>query len=134
MYQETTEYKLMRLANELENAKAAEALAKRGRVEAEERIAALVPTEDVGQKTVTLDDGTKITVKRGLSYKAQTEEIQQCFLAAGVPHPPLKSKTTVELDTKGYEWFKENDPQMFVVMSQFVTVTPKKVAVTLVVK
>lgn len=125
---------LQELTHVLKNAKEAEALAKRGRVDAEEQIAALVPTGDVGQKTIALDDGTKITVKRGLSYKAQTDEIWQCFRAAGIPHPPLKSKTTVELDAKGYEWLRGNDPQMFGIISQYVTVTPKKVAVILVVK
>ncbi len=125
--------KLKELTHVLKNAKAAEALSKRGRIDAEEQIATLVPTEDIGQKTVTLNDGTKITVKRGLNYKADVQPIWKIFDKSN-QLAPLKSKTTVELDVKGYEWYRENDTETFALMSQHVTVTPKKVAVSLVVK
>ncbi len=126
-------YEIQELAYVLENAKEAEALAKRGRVDAEEQIAALVPTEDTCQKTITLDNGTKITVKRGLSYKADVQAIEKVFNELEQV-APLKSKTTVELDVKGYEYYRKEEPEFFGVLSQYVTVTPKKVAVSLVVK
>ncbi len=125
---------LSELAYVLKNARAAEALARSGRVDAEEQIAALVPTEDIGQKTITLSDGTKITVKRGLNYKANLEQIQDYYFDLPDKHSPVKMKTIRELDTVGYEWIKQNDPESFAYISNFVTVTPKKVAVLLVVK
>ncbi len=126
---------LQELANVLKNAKAAEALARSGRIDAEEQIAALVPTEDVGQKTITLDNGTKITVKRGLNYKADCQAIEDSHYWIGLGcFAPVKTKTTRELDTKGYEWYRENKPEVYGRISQYVTVTPKKVAITLVVK
>ena len=133
MYQETTEYKLMRLASELKNAKAAEALARSGRIDAEEQIATLIPTKDTGQKTVTLDNGTKITVKRGLNYKADCQAIESEWEENDTP-VPVKTKTTRELDVKGYEWYMANNAVIFARISKHVTVTPKKVAGTLVVK
>ncbi len=127
---------LSELAYVLKNAKAAETLAKRGRVDAEEQIAALIPTENIGQKTITLSDGVKITVKRGLNYKADCEAIEDVFIEdkTGKFFAPIKTKTTRELDVKGYEWYRINDSETFSAMSQHVTVTPKKVAITLVVK
>ncbi len=125
---------LKELAYVLKNAKVAEALARSGRIDAEEQIASLIPTEDIGQKTVTLSDGTKITVKRGLNYKANLEQIQDYYFDLPDKHSPVKMKTVKELDSKGYEWIKQNDPESFTYISNFVTVTPKKVAVTLVVK
>ena len=118
------------LASEFIAAKAAETLARNARVDVENSIAALIPTEDIGQETVTLPGGQKVTVSRGLLYKADVQAIEECFLAADIPHPPLKSKTTAELDVKGYEWFRCNDPQMFGILSQHVSVTPKKTAIT----
>ena len=125
---------LSELAYVLKNKKVAEALAKRGRINIEEQIATLIPTEDIGQKTITLSDGTKITVKRGLNYKADCLGIEtlDCWLADDAV--PIKIKTTRELDVKGYEWYKVNHPEIFDKMSQYVAVTPKKVAVSLVVK
>ncbi len=126
---------LSELAYVLKNAKAAEALAKSGRINAEEQIAALIPTKDTGQKIITLNDGTKITVKRGLNYKVDFDELYGDMVCTCPQHiPPIKTKTTKELDSKGYEWYRENEPNVFGIISRHVTVTPKKVAVTLVVK
>ncbi len=127
--------RLKELASELKNAKAAEALARNSRIDAEEQIAALIPTEDTGQKTVTLNNGTKITVKRELNYKADVNKLYDEMVCECPQHiPPVKTKTTKELDAKGYEWYRTNEPKVYELISQYVTVTPKKVAVTLVVK
>lgn len=109
-------------------AKAGEEFAKRERIVIEEKIAALVPTKDSGQKTVTLEDGSKVTVKRGFNYRADIDGIMKSL--KGTQHaPPIKTK--YELDICGYEWYRKNRPESFVYLSEFVTVTPKKVAVTL---
>lgn len=127
---------LQNFAMALLAAKTAEELAKTTRITAEERIASLIPTEDVGQKTVTLEDGTKITVKRGLIYKADLEKIETALRqrtpdeSAEFP-APIKQKTTHELDVAGYEWYRVNQPTIFLRIVDFVTITPRKVAVTL---
>lgn len=96
----------------------------------ETEIAALIPSEGVGQKTVSLEDGTKITVKRGLIYKADLNKIEFA-LADFEALAPIKTKTTRELDIKGYEWYRANDSLIFPHIAQHVAVTPRKVSVTL---
>lgn len=105
-----------------------EAAAVRNQIETE--IAALIPSEDMGQKTVTLKDGTKITVKRGLIYKADLNKIEFA-LADFEALAPIETKTTRELDIEGYEWYRANDLLIFPHIAQHVTVTPRKVSVTL---
>ncbi|MCP4900030.1 MAG: hypothetical protein GY906_23930 [bacterium] len=129
------------LVQELRLAKVTENVAKKKRVALEEEIATLVPTKDEGQKTVEAkgDDGQvlKVTVKRGLNYRADLAEIEKFF---GEESPsdghhflaaPVKQKSTRELDIKGYEWYRESHPEIFACFSEYVTVTPKKPAVTI---
>ena len=126
-------YDLFFLVKSLQAAKKSEDAAKQIRIEVEEKIATLVETEEVGQKTVTIEDGTKVTVKRGLNYRADIAEIRKVF--ADPPFCslscPVKTETKYSLDPKGYEWYKENNAAMFGLLSKHVTVTPKKIAVSL---
>ena len=123
-------YTLEFLVKALQHAKKDEEVAREGRIEVEKKIAALIETKEVGQKTVKLTDGSKVTVKRGLNYKADISNIFAHFDDTPF-HPPIKTEIRRYLDTKGYEWYKENQTEMFDVLSRFVTVTPKKIAVTL---
>lgn len=110
--------------------KEAEELCRRQRIALEEAIALCIPGPDSGQKTIKLDDGTSVTVKRGWNYKAKLEDIDAIFLDGMIGDPPpIKTKTTRELDERGYEWFRENRPGIFSELSKHVTVTPKKIAV-----
>ncbi len=129
------QYDLNRFASLLVLAKKTENRAREKRIGLEERIADLVPTKETGQKTLTLDDGTKITVKRGLNYKTDFDGLRDtCSGSAINCIPPIKSKTTYELDIKGYEYYRVNCPDSFHFLSRHVTVTPKKVAVEVKVK
>lgn len=124
--------KLADLAAQLSTAKLREETTKQQRISVEEQIAALVPGPEKGQKTVKLPDGTKIVVERGLNYKADCQAIEKIFASEGETRfVPVKTKTTRELDEKGYEWYFSNDPDGFALLSKYVTVTPKKVAVSL---
>jgi len=123
-------YDLTFLVAELGAAKFNEDFAKDERIAIEEKIAALIETKEVGQKTVTLENGMKVTVKRGLNYKADIAKIYAVFDDTPF-QPPVKLETKHSLDTRGYEWYKGNNQAMFDVLSKHVTVTPKKVAVTL---
>ena len=122
------------LVSNLITAKHNELVARERRIEIEERIIAEIAfTEDRGQKTVTLDDGTKIVVKKELSYKVDFDALEEERFPLdedGDPPPmPTKSKTTRELDVKGYEWYREHNPDVFRIIAQHVTVTPRKPSV-----
>lgn len=129
---------LCQLARFLLTAKHEENEARKKRVEIEERIAALVPGPESGQKTVDLGNGVKITVERGLNYKANLDAISKLFSdnAADLPDtlgqypPPVKTKTTRELDVTGYDWYRENVPSLFVEIAKHVEAKPKKVDVS----
>lgn len=125
----TTETLDFRVAKLLE-CKTQEELHKQERIYWEEQVAQLVPGPDSGSKTITLEDGTKITVKRGYNYKAACDSIRS-LMQTEYPEEslPLKSKTTVELDEKGYEYYRVHHKELFNALSHFVTVVPKKVAV-----
>lgn len=111
-------------------AKSYEEKARRERVAIEEKIAELVPTEVPGQRTVALSAETKIVVRRELSYKADLQAIEKLMWNPLFP-PPIKTKTTKELDSTGYEWYRTNDPATFLLLSPHVEVVPRKVSVSL---
>jgi predicted NUDIX family NTP pyrophosphohydrolase len=118
------------LVAELVYAKHEEEEAKATRIFAEEQVAACIDGPESGSKTVTLDDGTKVTVRRGYNYKADLDSVEKTCNGLPVPLvPPVKTKTTKELDVAGYEWYQANHPEIFQKLCNFVTVTPKKVAV-----
>ena len=123
------EYALEDLIGTLIGLKDAEEYARRERIATEERIARLIPTKDSGQKTITMAySGWKITVKRGFNYKADIEEIEKFGNLCELEMPIKVIKT---LHIPKYELFRKNYPIFFNRMSQFVTLTPKKIAVSL---
>ncbi len=121
--------KLEFLFFELQATKSHEEVVKRRRISFEEQIAALIEGPESGSKTVTLESGRKITVKRGVNYSADIDRINE--LEIDDYFPPLQSKTTVVLNIEGYEWYRRNRPAIFALVSQFVETTPKKIAVTI---
>jgi hypothetical protein len=118
------------LVRHLRLAKTEEANVTAKRIMIEEKIAGLIPGPERGQKTVKLTDGSSVTVDRGFNYKANCESIVGGMVNPLEP-PPVKIKTTRELDVVGYEWYRENNPNTFQFLSQFVVATPKKVAVSI---
>lgn len=131
----TQELELRGLARKLVCAKAAEEQAKTARVLAEKTLTSLIPGPENGQKTVTLEDGVKITVKRGLKYKADIPAIKTVFQQVSKQvkqevNPPIKIQTTQALDEKIYEWYRKQVPEIFKLISGHVTVTPMKASVT----
>ena len=118
------------LVRSLRLTRANEEAAKKQRIIVEDKIAVLVPGPERGQKTVKLSDGSSVTVERGFNYKADCDKISELFSAVN-KFAPIKLKTTKTLDETGYEWIRDNDEAGFVLLSGLVTVTPKKVAVTI---
>lgn len=132
----TNESQLRSLCTKLLCAKKVEEQAKATRIAAEFAIAKLIPGPANGQKTKTFEDGIKVTVKRKLIYSANVVEIEKVValvsdkIGQEIP-TPVESKTTRTLDVKGYEWFRNNAPDMFNLISKHVTVKPAKDAVTI---
>jgi len=117
------------LAIALFRAKKAEEQAKAARIEAEEAIAELVETGDNSSKTVEAGD-LKVVVKRKLNYKADVDQIRKLSIPALLM--PVKTiPETVEFDEKAYEQLRENHPETFKAIAQFVETKPAKVSVTL---
>jgi hypothetical protein len=122
------------LWEELYVRKAEEASCRGKRVQVEERIAALLDGPEIGSKTFLLPSGRKLAVKRGVTYKADIDEIRKLFEqsdALSGKAMPLKSKTETVLDEKGYEWYRVNMPLEFPCLAKHVEVKPRKVAVTI---
>ena len=120
------------LVSALATAKATEGLAVAKRIEWEQRVAAKIGGPEDGQKTTTLKDGTKITVKRGFLFDADCEGIAKLFRRQQYDHAaPIKSKTTVKLDEPAYKAYAKRFPATYRAIQEFVKVKPKKTAVTL---
>lgn len=115
-----------RLATNLANARQAEAEARAKRIEAEEAIIAQVELGESERKTLSTDNGLKITMQSGLNYKLAKGELPDWM--------PIKRIEKVELDKKAYEQIRESDPATFAKLSEYVTTSPKKTSVTLAVQ
>jgi len=118
------------LTVQLYNAKREESLAKAKRIEAEKAIAKLVPTEgDQGSKTVDAGDGMRVTVKRGLNYKADVKAIRGLDLG-DVDIPLTLVPSHYDFDKKAYERIRADNPGAAAKLAECVVATPAKVAVT----
>jgi len=118
------------LAGKLATAKREEAEAKERRIQVEEEILPLIETPENGSKTVEAGVGLKLTVKRGLIYKADIDAIKKLNLPANII--PIKTKPAQEvLDEKGYEWIVKNDHETALKLAKCVTVTAAKPSVSL---
>ena len=125
-----SEKTLKELVIDLLVAKQVEEDARAKRILAEDEISKLIPGPDKGQKTVTIDE-FKVTVERGFNYKAKCQEILEFWPKNDSLPPPIKSKTSWEIDEKGYEYYREQVPVMFDKhLRDAVTVTPKKTSIT----
>jgi len=124
---------LEELAGKLYDAKKAEEAAKKLRINAEEAIVALVEGPARGSKTVKAGDRLKITVERGISYKADVEKIRELDIPDILM--PIKMTDPVPagfaFDVKKYEDLLEQHPETFKAVAQFVTAKPLKPSVTL---
>lgn len=117
------------LVHQYVNAKAREDSAKKHRLLLEEEILALAPALEEGSKTIALDNGFKLTTTGKLSYKC--DDVQGLLAAcAQWPANLVPVKTVVALDDTGAKWLRKNEPEAWVTVANFVTVTPAKTAIT----
>jgi hypothetical protein len=96
-------------------------------------IAGLIPGPDVGSKSKKVSEDLKVTVKRELIFKPDVDKIREVCASnssgKSVLFPPIKSKTVVELDEKGYKWYEANNPEIFRLIAEHVSAKPAKVYV-----
>jgi hypothetical protein len=118
---------LSELAVQLYDAKKREDSAKKERVAIEEAIAAIVETPENGSKTVEAGD-LKVVVKCALSYEADVEAIRDID-ATDLPLELIPAEWS--FDEKAYEKLRTDNPNLFAAIAKHVTVTPRKVSVTL---
>jgi len=117
--------KLAQYTLELLEAKRNENEANAARVAIEEKIANLIKTGAVGSKTVDAGNGFKVTIKRGLIYKADVNQIRLLDLPSDLmPVKLIPSK--YEFDGSAYEKIINHDDRAKVLLSQCVKTTPKK--------
>jgi len=111
------------LAAQLAAARSDESTARKRRIEIEEQILAQFDLGESQRMTVTTENGLKLTMQTGLSYR----------LAKAYPEGvvPVKKTEKVELDVKAYEELRSSNPTGFEEASKFVTVTPRKPSVSL---
>jgi hypothetical protein len=117
------------LATKLRGLLARERAAKAERVAMELAIADLVDVGDATQKTVDAGD-LKITVKKGLNYKADIAALKKLCIELGTA-APVRQVSREEFDVTGYEWYKSKNPEIFSVIAEHVEVKPKKPSVTI---
>lgn len=114
---------------ELLEARRLEADACARRIEAEEKIAALIETGERQSKTVDVGNGFKVTVKRDLGYKADVSAIRALDLPQNLI--PLKlMPSTYAFDDKMYEEVIQRDERARNLLAGCVEVKPRKTSVT----
>jgi len=94
--------------------------AKERLLEAEKAVLEIMELKERGSTSLSGTNGLKVTVTTGYTYK----------LESGYPLS-MPTKMKVELDSTNYEKIRENNPQLFKELSQFVTAKPKKPSVAL---
>jgi hypothetical protein len=122
---------LATLAGQLFDAKRAEENAKLRRIQIEEQIAELVETTPIGSKTVDAGNGIKVTIKRALGYKADVDAIRAMDLGDVAQIPVKLVPASYVFDEKAYERLLEEHPSLAAQFAEHVTVTPRKVSVTM---
>lgn len=108
-------------------AKRDEDLAKKHRLELEERILALTPAKEEGSQTIEVG-GYKLTTTGKLTYKC--DDVKALAEAcAGWPANMVPVKTEIKLDETGCKWLRANDPDTWASLSRHITVAPAKTSV-----
>lgn len=122
-----------KLFNDLLKAKKTEDIAKDKRIELEEQVAELYEDQIEGKsKTINEKIGKnsfKITIKKTVN---QTLD-QDAYLSIRpqIPEDRRPEKVKFSIDSKGYEWLKENDRENFIKVSNCVTEKDGKTSVVI---
>ena len=138
---EMTDVQLRELAflvNAVDMAKKAKKSAEEKLVLAESKVVARIQADEDSlknnknsQKTISLLDGRKVTVARKFNVKANIEGMRNIVSPKANLPLPIKVEKKDVLDRDGYEWYRVNEPAIFMLLSEHVTVTPAKASITI---
>lgn len=82
---------------------------------------------DLDKSKTFESDGYKLVVKKPANYKLDTVIYDK--IKREIPPKMRAVKTKTELDKVGYKWLMNNEPDVFAIMAQAVTVTAGKASV-----
>lgn len=108
--------------------KHAEEKAKKSRYEIEAKIAPLYQFSDSESKTFNEDD-FKVNVKRGETFSLDQDAWKTARLS--IPDDIRPEKIKFELDKAGFTWLKENNADVYKIVSDCVTKKPSKVSINI---
>jgi hypothetical protein len=117
----------LEIAEDLFNAKMAEKEAEAKRIALEEELVAVLGKRDEGSKTHTVGD-YKVTITGRVSRKIDWEQFDN--LSHKIPENLWPVKRA--LDETGVKYLANNEPQLYRVLSQALTVAPAKTTVSIV--
>jgi hypothetical protein len=120
---------LENLVDQWTSAKRDEEAANRRRVELEGAIIARTGEPEEGSETVELADGRKLTVTSKIT-RTIDEQLWRSVLHDVPEHlRPIVFVETAKLDTKGLRWLRENQPQVYALVSTAITAKKAKSAI-----
>lgn len=117
------------LAQQLIAAKKAEADANAKRVALEQELIAILGSKEEGSETHNLENGLKITITAKLSYSADMPILLS--LCDSIPESMRPIKREVKLDETGAKYLRNNEPDVWRMLSSAITVKPAKPSVTI---
>ena len=118
------------LVIELIDAKRAEDVANRRRLEIEAAIIAAVGEPDEGSATHELADGSRLTITAKIT-RTVDEAIWRSIMAQ-VPEAlrPITFVEEAKIDTKGLKWLQQNQPEIYAYCARAITAKKAKTAIS----
>ena len=108
--------------------KKAEDAAKKKRIEVEQQIESVYGNFEGDSKTFKEDDiGFKINLKKNVSIKLDQE--QYISIRSGIPENLRPEKIKFDLDKTGFAYLKENNPEIYKMVSNCVEEKPGKTTI-----
>ena len=117
----------------LENARAEKAIAERKVLEAEQAVLKLVDKKDEGSITHS-DDDYKVTVTYGKNRTIDKAELPRVAAIVGSPIFDRVFAPDRKLSVKELKYFRDNDPEVYLVLAEAITSTDAKPSVKLDIK
>ena len=117
----------------LKNARAEKAIAERKVWEAEQAVLKLVDKKDEGSITHS-DDDYKVTVTYGKNRTIDKAELPRVAAIVGSPIFDRVFAPDRKLSVKELKYFRDNDPEVYLVLAEAITSTDAKPSVKLDIK